>query len=36
MGARVRDFIDKLVDKVRELIAPPLVPVPITPRPPRR
>ncbi len=35
MGARIREFIDKLVDKARELIAPPLVPVPVTPRPRR-
>ena len=35
MGERVRQFIDKLVDKVRELIAPPMIPVPITPRPRR-
>jgi hypothetical protein len=31
----VRQLIQKLVDKVRELIAPPLVPVPVTPRPRR-
>jgi hypothetical protein len=35
MGTRVREFIEKLVEKVRELIAPPLVPVPVTPRPRR-
>ncbi|MDB4969544.1 MAG: hypothetical protein JWN44_5233 [Myxococcales bacterium] len=33
MGSRLKEFIEKLVDKVRELTAPPviLVPVPVTP-----
>jgi hypothetical protein len=35
MRSRVRQLIEKLVDKVRELIAPPMVPVPVTPRPRR-
>jgi hypothetical protein len=35
MGSGVRQLIEKLIDKVRELIAPPLVPVPVTPRPRR-
>jgi hypothetical protein len=35
MGARIRHLIEKLVDKVRELVAPPLVPIPIAPRPRR-
>ncbi len=35
MGTRVRELVEKLVEKVRELIAPPLVPVPVTPRPRR-
>jgi hypothetical protein len=35
MPGRVRQLIEKLLDKVRELIAPPLVPVPVTPRPRR-
>ena len=35
MRSRVRQLIERIVDKVRELIAPPLVPVPVTPRPRR-
>jgi hypothetical protein len=35
MGSGVRQLIEKLIDKVRQLIAPPLVPVPVTPRPQR-
>jgi hypothetical protein len=35
MGSGVRKLIEKLLDKVRELVAPPLVPVPVTPRPRR-
>jgi hypothetical protein len=40
MGERIRKLVGQLVDKVRELVAPPMVPVPITPnrhqRPRRR
>jgi hypothetical protein len=37
MGDRIRQLVEKLIDKVRELIAPPMIPVPITPQPrPRR
>jgi hypothetical protein len=35
MPARVRELIEKLVEKVRQMVAPPLVPVPLTPRPRR-
>jgi hypothetical protein len=37
MRSRVRQLIEKIVDKVRELVtvAPALVPVPVTPRPRR-
>ena len=36
MGARLKELVEKLVDKVREWVAPPLVPVPVTPNRPRR
>lgn len=36
MGSRIRETIDRLLDKVRELVAPPLSPVPVTPNRPRR
>jgi hypothetical protein len=36
MGSRLKEFVEKLVEKVRELIAPPLVPVPVTPNRRRR
>lgn len=35
MGARVKQLIEKLVEKVGELVAQPLVPVPVTARPRR-
>jgi hypothetical protein len=31
MGSRIRELIQRLVDKVRELAAPPMVPVRVTP-----
>ena len=31
MGARLKEFVDKLIEKVRELVSPPLTPVPVTP-----
>jgi hypothetical protein len=38
MGARLKAFVEKLVEKVRELVSPPapMVPVPVTPNRPRR
>jgi len=36
MGARIKELVDKLVDKVRELLAPPPIPVPVTPNRTRR
>lgn len=36
MGSRIRGWLDKLVEKVRELTAPPLAPVPVTPSRQRR
>jgi hypothetical protein len=36
MGSRIKQLIDKLVDKVRELVGAPLVPVPVTPSRRRR
>lgn len=40
MGSRLKEFVEKMVEKMvekaRELIAPPLVPVPVTPNRPRR
>jgi len=29
MGARIREWVDRLVEKVRALAAPPLIPVPV-------
>jgi hypothetical protein len=36
MGARLKELVEKLAEKVRELIAPPMVPVPVTPNRTRR
>ncbi len=36
MGSRIKELVDKLVEKVRELVSPPMVPVPVTPNRPRR
>jgi hypothetical protein len=36
MGARIKELVEKLVEKVRELVAPPMVPVPVTSNRPRR
>jgi hypothetical protein len=36
MGARIKELVDKLVEKVRELVAPPMTPVPVTANRPRR
>jgi hypothetical protein len=36
MGARLKELVDKLIDKVRELVAPPMIPVPVTPNRRRR
>ena len=36
MGARLKEIVDKLVEKVRELVSPPLTPVPLTSNRPRR
>jgi hypothetical protein len=38
MGDRIKELVDKLVEKVRELVTlpAPLVPIPVTPRPRRQ
>jgi hypothetical protein len=36
MGARLKEFVDKLIEKVRELVSPPMIPVPVTPNRRRR
>lgn len=36
MGPRIKEYVEKLVEKVRELVLPPMQPVPVTPRPRRR
>ena len=38
MGARIKELVDKLIEKVRELVAvaPPMTPVPVTPNRRRR
>ena len=38
MGARLKELVDKLVEKVRELVTvhPPLTPIPVTPNRRRR
>jgi hypothetical protein len=36
MGARLKEFVEQLVEKIRELIAPPMTPVPVTPNRRRR
>ena len=36
MGARLKELVEALVDKVRELVNPPMVPIPVTPHRPRR
>ncbi len=36
MGSRLKELVDKLIEKVRELVSPPMVPVPVTPNRPRR
>jgi hypothetical protein len=36
MGSRLKEFVEKLVEKVRELISPPMVPVPVSPSRRRR
>lgn len=36
MGARLKEIVDKLIEKVRELVAPPMLPVPVTPNRRRR
>lgn len=36
MGKKIRELIDRVIDKARELVAPPvLVPAPVNPRPRR-
>jgi hypothetical protein len=29
MGARIKELVEKLADKVRALVAPPMTPVPV-------
>jgi hypothetical protein len=36
MGARIKEIVEKLIEKVRELVAPPMTPVPVTPNRRRR
>jgi hypothetical protein len=36
MGSRIKELIEKLVDKVRELVGPPMQPIPVTPSRRRR
>jgi hypothetical protein len=36
MGARIKELVEKLLDKVRELVSPPMTPVPVTPSRRRR
>ncbi len=36
MGSRIKEFVGKLIDKVRELLSPPMTPVPVTPNRRRR
>jgi hypothetical protein len=36
MGARIKELVDKLIEKVRELVSPPMIPVPVTPNRRRR
>ena len=36
MGARIKELVEKLIEKVRELVAPPMTPVPVTPSRRRR
>jgi hypothetical protein len=37
MGSRIRELIDRVIEKVRALAAPPPIPVPVTASPrPRR
>jgi hypothetical protein len=36
MGARIRELIDRVIEKIRAVAAPPLVPVPIAISRPRR
>ena len=36
MGARLKELVDKLIEKVRELLSPPLTPVPVMPNRRRR
>jgi hypothetical protein len=36
MGARIKELVDKLIEKVRELATPPMAPVPVTPNRRRR
>ena len=36
MGARIKELVEKLMEKVRELVAPPMTPVPVTPNRRRR
>jgi hypothetical protein len=36
MGERIKELVEKLVEKVRELVSPPMIPVPVTPRRRRR
>jgi hypothetical protein len=36
MGSRIKELVEKLAEKVRELISPPMIPVPVAPSRPRR
>lgn len=36
MGSRMKQLVEKLAEKVRELLSPPMTPVPVTPNRPRR
>ena len=36
MGARIKELVEKLVEKVRELVPQPMVPAPVTSTRPRR
>jgi hypothetical protein len=36
MGARIKQLVEKLIEKVRELVPQPMTPVPVTSNRPRR
>ena len=38
MGPRIKEYVEKLVEKIRELISisPPMIPIPVTPNRRRR